>query len=371
VESLQSTYCDPEIIVASFRERGCFTNSPRRVEGNDLMADATCWNIEIRNSRVDDTPWRIKVHEIRGDAPGPATAIIACIVGDKPLGALTLHALRARLAKRPDLRGTVLLVPGANPVGLQIGARPNPDGLELNRRFPGKPHGFLTDQLCYHLLRELLARVDCIVDLHSGTAVRATHFAYDYGNLELTASFGYVPVMVNRHIPGQIGPAAVAAGAQACLIEYGGGEIDGMDLAIEGCLNLLRYRGHLDDAPTGPTEVAVLDQVKNFNASTDGAFCSPYRPGDIGKPVTPGVIGWVTNVITGDRVEEFVVEEVGETAGLAVGFDAFGPEPMREFVVQGPPLLMLAQYTPFMVRPGALTLMVGWPGRTIATPRRR
>src|SRR5258706_4310099 len=322
------------------------------------MPGSSSWNIEIRNSRVDDTPGRIRVHELKGRAPGPATSIIACIVGDKPLGALTLHALRARLEQRGDLRGTVLLVPGANPVGLQIGARPNPDGLELNRRFPGKPHGFLTDQLCWHLLRELLARSDCIVDLHSGTAWRGTHFAYDYGNLELTASFGYVPVMVNRHSPGQIGPAAVAAGAQACLIEYGGGEVDGMDLAIEGCLNLLRYRGHLDDAPTGPDKVAVLDQVKNFNASTEGVFCSPYSPRDIGKRVTPGVIGWVTNVITNERIEEFVVEGPGETAGLATGFDAFGPEPVKPFVVEGPPLLMLAQYTPFMVRPGALLLMV-------------
>ena len=335
------------------------------------MINASSWNIEVPNTYVGDTPCRIRVHELSGPArDAPATAIIACIVGDKPLGALTLHALRARLLREPALRGTVLLVPAANPPGLQIGARPNPDGLELNRRFPGKPHGFLTDQICYHLLKELLARADCIVDLHSGTAVRGTHFAYDYGNLELTASFGYVPVMINRHIPGQIGAAAVAAGAQACLIEYGGGEINGMDLAIEGCLNLLRYRGHLDGAPTGPDQVTVLDQVKSFYASCDGALCSPYGPRDIGKPVSPGVIGWVTNVVTEERLEEFVVEATGETAGLSLGFDGFGPEPMKSFVVKEPSLLMVAQYTPFMVRPGALTLMVGWPERVIPTPRR-
>ena len=334
------------------------------------MINSSCWNIDIPHTRVDDAPTRICVHELTGSGGGPSTAIIAGSIGDKPLGALTLHALRARLLQQPALRGKVLLVPAANPFGLQGGNRSNPDGLELNRRFPGKPNGLLTDQLCYHLLAELLKRADCIVDLHSGTAVRGTHFAYDYGNLALTASFGYLPVMINRQIPGQIGVAAVAAGAQACLIEFGGGEVNGMDLGIEGCLNLLRYRGHLDDAPTGPDQVTILDQVKTFIASCDGALCSPLGPRDIGKPVPPGVIGWVTNVVTGERLEEFVVEAPGETAGLGAGFDFFGTASMKAFVVSGPPLLMVAQYTPFMVRPGALTLMVGWPDRTIATPRR-
>ena len=82
------------------------------------------------------------------------------------------------------------------------------------------------------------------------------------------------------------------------------------------------------------------------------------------------MIGWVTNVVTGERLEEFVVEAPGETTGLGAGFDFFGTDAIKAFVVTGPPLLMVAQYTPFMVRPGALTLMVGWPDRTIATPRR-
>jgi predicted deacylase len=334
------------------------------------MTDACHWNIDIPHTQADEFPTRIRVHEITGSAVGPATAIVACIVGDKPLGALTLHALRQRLLDTPGLRGKVLLVPAANPPGLQIGARPNPDGLELNRRFPGLPHGFLTDQICYHLQRALLQRADCIVDLHSGTSSMATHFAYDFGNLELTASFGYVPVMINRHIPGQLGAAAVAAGGQGCLIEFGGGEVNGMEMAIEGCLNLLRYRGHLDDAPTGPKEVAVLDQVKYFRASTHGVLCSPYGPRDLGQPVAAGVVGWVTNVVTGERLEEFVVEAPGETAGLSPPFTGFGPGPVKEFVVQGQPLLMVCHYTPRMIRPGALALSVGWQGRTIPTPRR-
>ena len=80
----------------------------------------------------------------------------------------------------------------------------------------------------------------------------------------------------------------------------------------------------------------------------------------------PGVIGWVTNVVTGERLEEFIVESPGATAGLGMGFDFFGADSMKAFVVNRPPLLMVAQYTPFMVRPGALTLMVGWPDRSIA-----
>jgi predicted deacylase len=332
------------------------------------MADFRRWHFDLPGTRVDEFPWRVHVHEVSGGA-GPATAIIAGMIGDKPLGVLALHELIATLRERP-LKGTVLVIPVVNPFGLQGGTRHNPDLVELNRRFPGSPHGAVSDQLAHAIFTTLKERVDCVIDVHSGTPVRATEFSYDYGNLDLTASFAYIPVMVGRHTPGSLCAVAKAAGMQASLIEFGGAERNSTEMAVAGCLNMLRFRGHLDDAPTGPDTVEVLDQVKLFFASKDGALCSPYGADQVGKPVGPGVIGWVANVVTGERLEEFVVEPVGKPAGMASGFDRWGPSVMKEFVPTAPPLLMVGQAVPAMVRPGILTYMVGWVGDTIATPRR-
>ena len=333
-----------------------------------MGVETKTWDVQVPGRRIDNDAWRIRFHALTGTRPGPATAIVAGIIGDKPLAVLAVHELRRRLEKA-DLAGTVILVPAANVFGLQGGQRHNPDLIELNRRFPGKATGFLTDQIAHTLITNLLEHVDCVVDLHSGTPGRTLHYSYDYGNLELSASFGYLPVVVDRHVPGQLSQAVVAAGGSSFLAEFGGAGANDPAPGVEGCLNTLRYRGHLDDDPTGPNKVAVLDQVKVFLASHEGAVDGRYGSADVGKPVEAGAIGWINNVVSGERVEEFVVEAVGETAGSGPGFDLWGPALMRPFEVSEPPLLMLAPTCPAMVQPGEFTYAVGWPREWLDTPR--
>ena len=331
------------------------------------MTEPRRWHIDLPGLREDEFPWRVHVQEF--GSGGPATAILAGMIGDKPLGVLAMHELAARLRTRA-VKGTVLILPAVNPFGFQGATRHNPDLVELNRRFPGSPQGAVSDQLAHALFTALKDRVDCIIDVHSGTPVRTTEFAYDYDNLELTASFGYIPVMVGRHVPGQLCTEAKRLGMQAVLIEFGGADRSDMSIAVEGCLNMLRFRGHLDDAPTGPDRVDILDQVKGFIASKYGALCSEFGAERVGKPVGPGVIGWVANVVTGERLEEFIIDPIGVETGTGPGFDRWGPAVQRPFVPKAPPILMVGQAVPAMVRPGILTYMAGWVGDTIPTPRR-
>ena len=326
------------------------------------------WDVEVPGRRIDGGAWTIRFHELTGTRPGPATAIIAGINGDKPLAVLAVHELRRRL-ETSDLAGSVVLVPACNIFGLQGGMRHNPDLIEINRRFPGKPSGFLSDQIAHSLISALLERVDCVIDLHSGTPSRGLNYSYDYGDLDLSASFGYLPVVVDRHVPGQLSQAVVAAGGSSFLAEFGGGEVNSPAQGVEGCLNTLRYRGHLDGGFTGPEQVAVLDQVKVFLASHEGALDGRYGPSDLGNRVEPGAIGWITNVVTGERVEEFLVEDIGDSSGTGPGFDLWGPGPMKTFQVCEHPLLMLAPTCPAMVRPGEFTYGVGWPREWIDVPR--
>ena len=333
-----------------------------------MAVQVRSWDVEVPGRRIDGSAWTIRLHRLQGSRPGPATAIVAGIIGDKPLAVLAVHELRRRL-QAMDLAGTVVLVPAANTFGLQGGQRHNPDLIELNRRFPGKPSGFLSDQIAHTLITTLLEHVDCVVDLHSGTTERALNYTYDYGDLELSASFGYLPVVVDRPVPGQLSQAVVATGGTSFLAEFGGASANDPALGVEGCLNTLRYRGHLGGDPTGPEKVAVLDQVKVFLASHEGALDGRYGPADLGKPVTAGAIGWITNVVNGERVEEFLVEKIGDVAGTGPGFDLWGPGPMKAFQIKEAPLLMLAPTCPAMVRPGDFTYAVGWPSQWLDAPR--
>jgi len=300
------------------------------------------WDVPVGH-RVGSEPWKIRVVELRGAQPGPATAIVAGIFGDKPLGCLAVHALGRQL-QGLDLRGTVVLVPAANPPALEVGTRLSPDALFLNRRFPGAPTGPLTDQIAHHVLTELRARVDAVVDLHSGTPTMALHYTYDYGDPTFTAAFGYLPVIVGHPHEGQLSVAATRAGMRSSLPEFGGGPFRDVRLGVEGCLNVLRYRGHLDGAPTGPRRVPLIERITFFSPSATGVLRGRPAPEQVGQPIEPGVLGWVEDAATGERVEEFSIE--------------------------APALLLLADHSPRMVAPGAFAYMVGYPSGDIDVPAR-
>jgi predicted deacylase len=292
-------------------------------------------------SRVDGTPWRITVLEVSDGVSGPTTAVVAGIFGDKPLSSLAAWELVRRLEAQP-VRGTVLVVPAANPFALEAGTRAGPDGLWLNRRFPGSPMGFTTDQLAHALLAELASRADCLVDLHSGTPTMAVGYTYAHGDPALAASFGYLPVVVGHQHEGQLTVAAARRGLTTCLPEFGGGPHRATTIGVEGCLNVLRFRGHVSGAMTGPSRLPRVAELALFVASTAGALCGRYGAEDVGRAVDAGVLGEVVNVVTG--------------------------EPAQEFAVARPGILLLGRTTPTIVQPGDYAFMVGFPEGEIEVP---
>ncbi len=305
------------------------------------MTAARTWDIEV-GRRVDGEPWRLRFVELKGNSPGPTTAFIAGIYGDKPLGCLAIHELQRRLSTL-ELKGTVVLVPAANPPALTVATRINPDHLYLNRRFPGQAKGFLTDQLAHALFSELMRLSDSIVDLQPGTPVTGMRYIYDYGDLAFTASFGHLPVIAGRPIEGQLSVAAAAAGARSSLAEFSGGPVADLSTGVEGCLNVLRYRGQLGGKITGPKRLPLIRRLRFFHPSTAGILQGRYGPADVGKPVERGPIAFVANAVDGARAEEFELEEDG--------------------------ILLLATTTPAVVTPGMFGFMVGHPEGDVEVPQ--
>lgn len=329
------------------------------------MTEVRHWSFEVGGCRVDGSRWSIPVTEFVGDSPGPCTAVVSGVIGDKPLSALALHELSRTLHAVEHLTGTVLVLPVVNPFGFQGGTRHNPDLLELNRRFPGSPRGFMTDQVAHAIADSIVERADVVLDLHSGTPSRSLWYTYDYGDLELSASFGRLPVVTERAVPGQLCTLMAQRGKRALLAEFGGASLSEVGVGVEGCLDTLTYLGHLDREPTGPEEVPVIDHVKVFLASHEGALVSRYGPDHVGSFVEPGVVASIVNVVSGETMEEFVVDEIGAVAGTGPGFDVWGPALERPFEVAGPPRLMVANAVPSMIHAGDFAAAVGWSTRSV------
>lgn len=294
-------------------------------------------------ARVDGSPWLIRTIEHRGQTPGPSTAILGGMYGDKPMSCLAVHQIDQILSDTVDLCGSVTLVPAANPPALETGTRINSDHFALNRRFPGNTSGFLTDQIARVLVEEILQGIECILDLHSGTPSMALWYTYDFGNLETSSAFGYLPVIEGQHSPGQLGTVTSERGVDLLLPEWGGSTLRNLDVGIEGAMNLMRFRGHLPGKSSGPKLVPLIRNRRLMLASVNGVLISELEPSRVGNSVPKGHFATIVNVTTGATLERFEVEE-------------------------GEALLLMMVTTPIMVKPGDFVAMIGYQAEMLEVP---
>ncbi|MEX0290287.1 MAG: succinylglutamate desuccinylase/aspartoacylase family protein [Flavobacteriaceae bacterium] len=113
----------------------------------------------------------IPVTVFHGTKKGPVLGITAGIHGYEYPPILAAQKLNHQIDPQ-NLRGTVILVQIAN-VAAFLGRSPflNPmDGKNLNRSFPGKADGSITERVAHTITEEVIARSDFFVDMHSGDA---------------------------------------------------------------------------------------------------------------------------------------------------------------------------------------------------------
>lgn len=118
----------------------------------------------------DDSAWgfvMIPITVVR-NGPGPTALFTGANHGDEYEGPIALFDLAYSL--QPDeIAGRVIIVPGMNYPALQSGTRTSPiDRRNLNRTFPGRPDGTVTEKIADYFQRVLLPMADVVVDCHAG-----------------------------------------------------------------------------------------------------------------------------------------------------------------------------------------------------------
>lgn len=106
-----------------------------------------------------------------GAKPGPVLLITAGVHGYEYPPILAAQAF-ARQLKPAEMNGTIVVVHHANlPSFLSRRIAYNPqDGKNLNRVFPGKADGTITEKLAWVISNELIAKCDYMIDVHAGDA---------------------------------------------------------------------------------------------------------------------------------------------------------------------------------------------------------
>jgi predicted deacylase len=293
------------------------------------------------------------VFEATGARDGPRVCLLAGVHGCE----YSSIAAAVQFMRELDvsvLTGSIVAAPIVSPTSF---AARSPfvvpeDGRNLNRCFPGNPHGSFTEILAHHVFSEFVSGSDVLVDLHGGDMVEALEpFAlYDDSPLrdraeQLARAFGlrYVVCDTTDALGGTTSAAAAAAGIPGVIAEAGGRgllERAEVDRHVRGLCNALRTAGVLDGEPGPP--VAGQQLVERFLWLHTPA-AGWWQPAvDVGETVAADArLGMVLDGF-GDAIETIVAPEAGVVLfltsspavgagglllGLGAGLRAFQPRP--------------------------------------------
>lgn len=246
-----------------------------------------------------DAGTEIPVTLIQGAKPGPVLALIAGTHGYEYAPIIALQKMRAQIDPA-QLSGTVILVHIANlPSFLSRTIYYSPiDGKNLNRVYPGKLDGTVSERIAYVITTEVIARADYVADLHCGDGNEALRpYAYwtksgnpqlDEASRQMALAFGLDHIVITTDRPADpqasvyTDNTALTRGKPAITTETGqigqtGPEWVG--LVERGVWNLLRFYKMVPGEPQRAEAVIWLDKFEVLRAPERGIFYAAVQPG--------------------------------------------------------------------------------------------
>ncbi len=231
---------------------------------------------------ADQRPLQVPVSIINGARPGPVLYLQAASDGNELNGAAVVQHIMKELA--PDeLSGAVIVVPLVNVTAFGAHTAHSPvDRKKMNRCFPGKKKGTLSERIAHFLFHHAVIKADYCIDLHQGGVnpmvdecrVRVNlNERMGHESLELAKVFGIGHIYREKGPDGQLARAAPAAGIPTIDPELGG--CRGWDetsicKGIRGVRNVLRHYGLTAARPEIPAKQTVVRRLKTVYADTGG-----------------------------------------------------------------------------------------------------
>jgi uncharacterized protein len=279
--------------------------------------------------RAGDSGTNVPFTIIHGSSPGPVLALVAGTHGMEYVPIIALQRLRTAIDPK-TLRGTVIMVHVANMpsfLGRTIYYSPV-DGKNLNRVFPGRADGTISERIADAITREVIGRATHVVDLHCGDgneSLRPYLYWITTGDPKVAEqgramahAFGLDHIVMDRERPVDaaasvyLSNTAITRGKPALTTETGGmAVVDDESIALveRGVAGLLK---HVGMRPTGPEPVANPVWIESSEVVRSGVTGIFYATVQKGQTVAKGAsLGRVTD-FHGQMLEEVKAPFGGE-----------------------------------------------------------
>lgn len=281
-------------------------------------------------TRVDGTSLGLPVLVVNGRHDGPVLVVDGAIHGDEPEGTLAIQQV-ARGLDPATLRGAFIGVPVMNVGAFEAMARGNPRDthtFDMNRIYPGKPEGFLTDRVAHAHHTEILRLADLEMSIHSGGNISyLAETIFTKANDTKSEELGYAmgeewPVLLETpHPVGSPMAAMVAAGKPAITVELGGAATcmpqafqHNADVLARAILNVCRHYGMIEGAPTY-AQAHWRGKQRVVQATASGML-EPVLHDRLKQPVAKGETLLRTVDLFGDLLEELKAPCDGTVFGM-------------------------------------------------------
>ncbi len=266
------------------------TDSPHvvRIGGADVPPGARIdVRLTVSESYVGDR-LSIPVTVINGEDDGPRVFVTAAVHGDELNGIAVVRELLGSIEPN-EIRGTLMLVPVVNVLGLPLHSRYLPDRRDLNRSFPGSTEGSMAARLANTIVTEVLDVCDAGIDLHTAASGRANLPQIradldDDRNLELARAFA-APVLIDApQRRGSLRWAGAERGIPVLTYEAGEAlrfEEAAVGIGVAGVRRVLAHLGMLSGGAPEPEGTPLeADETHWVRASRGGIMNLEVSLGD-------------------------------------------------------------------------------------------
>ena len=241
----------------------------------------------------------IPCYIFHGKYEGPTLGITSAIHGDELNGVSILHFLIHGYDHIPNneddfidvnqLKGTLILIPIANPESVLLMQRRTTDGRDLNRQFPGSTSGNHSQRLAHALFSSIVPKADFLIDIHTapGTRVNLPHIRANFDNKDckfLARAFGTNIVLHSLGSEGTMRREATKSGCPSILLETGSSnsfQIKNVEDGLKGVLNVLKTLKMIEGEIQEPNYRVLVRKSRWIRAPSGGLLHCLINVGEL------------------------------------------------------------------------------------------